>query len=810
MKQYLGLGGGLCGAAAVVLIAQAPVSAAPTKVTAVQLTQTNSGFNIVLATEKGDRPQVFTINEGNSFRATVTNTQLRLPQGNAFRQENPMPGIASVQVTQVEANSIQIIVTGNGNAPSGQIVQTQGSGIVFSVSQGRSSAAAASVPAIAPPPPPNQPLTQTAPPPPALPLSQTDPSRQIRTAQSPNVMVPDPQVTFTRPDQPPLPSEIQPPLNQAPPFQPRAVAPPLGDIAVSNIDPSPSSINLNTSERIPRLVLRDAPVRDVLALLARAAGLNIAFTGGGVGQSSQNAQPGVPNQGASATDEGPKISLDIENESVQDVFNYVLRLSALQANRVGRTIFVGTTLPIEARNLITRSFRLNQVQAGQAAAFLSAQGAETQRVVNVIRRTVTGVGVDRSIVEENAIEIRPLGAVQGSGALLLRGLSVLTDERLNAVTLIGNPRQVEIASAFLTQLDLRRRQVAVNVKIIDINLAGANNYNSSFSFGINNSFFVNDSGAATLNFGGINPPSAVAVRNSVTARPIISNPVTGDVFYDPNNVINVPLTAPGGGLFVQPRSGVTTDPYRVGVQDYTPFERTLSGANAGQLSSVGDATFALFPLFQYPTRFLSQLQAQITSNNAKILTDPTLVVQEGETAGVNLVEQIVKRITVQNTDTAGGSRQTREPEFDDVGLKLSIQVERIDDNGFITLTVAPEVSAPVREVPTGDGGFATVVQRRAVNSGRIRIRDAQTLIISGIIQESDRTTVNKIPILGDLPLIGALFRSTNKQNQRAEVIVLLTPQILDDSDRSSFGYQYNPSPDSRRMLQQGVPIQPRQ
>lgn len=810
MKQHLRLGGGLFGAGVAVLVAQAPVWAAPTKVTAVQLTQTSSGFNIVLATEKGDRPQVFTINDGNTFRATITNTQLRLPQGNAFRQENPSPGIASVEVTQIDANSIRIVVAGNGNAPAGQILQTQGQGIVFSVAQGRGSATA-SAPAIAPPPPPGQPLSQAVPPPaPGLPLSQAVPAPQIRTAQSPNVMVPNPEVTITRNEQPPLPEDIQPSLNQAPPFQSRAVAPPLGDIAVSNIDPSPSAINLNTSERIPRLVLRDAPVRDVLALLARAAGVNIAFTGGGTqGQTGQAAQPGVPNQGASTTDEGPKISLDIENESVQDVFNYVLRLSGLQANRIGRTIFVGSTLPIEARNLITRSFRLNQVQAGQAAAFLSAQGAETQRVVNIIRRTVTGTGVDRNVTEENSVEIRPLGAAQGTGALLLRGLSVLTDERLNAITLIGTPRQVEIASSFLTQLDLRRRQVAVNVKIIDINLAGQNNYSSSFSFGINNNFFVNDGGNATLNFGGVNPPNTLTTRSSLTGRPIVPNPVTGDPFYDLNSdPINVPLTAPGGGLFIQPRSPVTTDPNRVGVSDYTPFERTLNGDDAGQLDSLGEATFSLFPLFQYPTRFLSQLQAQIQTNNAKILTDPTLIVQEGETAGVNLTEQVITNITTQTTAGTGLTQQTVTAEKGNAGLTLNVEVTRIDDNGFISMRINPTVRAIARTSPLGNN-LISLLQERSLSSGLIRLRDGQTLIVSGIINDTERVTASKIPILGDLPIIGALFRSTSKSNQRAEVIVLVTPQILDDSDRSSFGYQYNPSPDARQMLQRGVPIQQR-
>ncbi|OCR01545.1 general secretion pathway protein GspD [Oscillatoriales cyanobacterium USR001] len=806
MKQHLGLGLGLLGAAAGVVLVQAPVWAVPTKVTGISLTPTNTGFNIVLATKKGDRPQVFTVNQGNTFRATISNTQLALPQGSNFQQLNPAPGIAAIAVSQVNANSIEIIVTGNGNPPSGQILQTEGQQIVFSMAQSRGTTASA--PAIVPPP--SSTVSQAPPPPINPPIAQTTSPQPTQTNGSPNVLVPNPEITITKSDQTPLPSEIQPALDQSPPFQSRAVAPPLGDIAISNLDPSPSSINLNTSERIPRLVLRDAPVRDVLALLARAAGVNIAFATGT--QTATQGQPSPAPGVASDKDAGPKISLDIENESVQDVFNYVLRITGLQANRVGRTIFVGSTLPFEARNLITRSFRLNQVQAGQAAAFLSAQGAETQRVVNIFRRTVTGEGVDRSVVEENKIEIQPLGAKQGDGALLLRGLSVLTDERLNSITLIGTPRQVEIASTFLTQLDLRRRQVAVNVKVIDINLAGQNNYSSSFSFGINNNFFVNDGGNATLNFGGINPPDALTTRNSLSSPPLIRNsidPQNFDPFYDVNgSTINVPLTAPGGGVFVRPQAPVTNDPFRVGVSGYTPFTRVLSGENAGQLQGLGTADFSVYPLFQYPTRFLSQLQAQIQTNNAKILTDPTLVVQEGEKAGVNLTQEVITNIKTDTTAGTGLTIQRVTAEKDNAGLTLSVEITRIDDNGFISMRISPTVKAIANTQQLANNTIS-LLQERSLDSGLIRLRDGQTLIVSGIINDTERVTASKIPILGDLPLIGSLFRSTNKVNERAEVIVLVTPQILDDSDRSSFGYKYNPSPDARQLLQRGQPVQPR-
>ena len=80
----------------------------------------------------------------------------------------------------------------------------------------------------------------------------------------------------------------------------------------------------------------------------------------------------------------------------------------------------------------------------------------------------------------------------------------------------------------------------------------------------------------------------------------------------------------------------------------------------------------MFPQILYPKRFLSRLQATVISGNAKIHTDPSLVVQEGEIASVRLVNNIVRSIDSNFTDDGGTSRETRTPEFENVGLTLSI------------------------------------------------------------------------------------------------------------------------------------------
>ncbi|HEY9833304.1 MAG TPA: hypothetical protein V6D26_22310, partial [Stenomitos sp.] len=331
----------------------------------------------------------------------------------------------------------------------------------------------------------------------------------------------------------------------------------------------------------------------------------------------------------------------------------------------------------------------------------------------------------------------------------------------------------------------------------------------------------------------VRPPTNAQVTSSTITPPVINNPFAGgNVFLDPNNQITIPNANPdtviidnrpgtpnnqrvtrqlGGDVtFFGPRVNLD-DPLTGGIISFTrPTDNIITIDANGNATTTqgqqGQVTFGLPSLFQFPKRLLSALQAQVTSGNAKILTDPTLVVQEGQTATVNLTQEVFGgfRLQTQTDPTTNLTTQVQEPIIKRAGLILPINVQKIDDNGFITLTVNPVVSAIGGSQNTPQG-LITLVQERQLQSGQIRLRDGQTLILSGIIQESDRTTVSKVPILGDIPILGALFRSTNRVNQRQEVIVLLTPQIIDDSQGSSFGYSYTPGRETRQLLQrQGV------
>lgn len=262
-------------AAACVLLAAQPVLAQLTQITDVKLNPIEGGISVILKTAAGDRPQVFTTKKDKSLVADVINAQLRLPKGDNFRQENPAPGIKTIEVKQLDTNSIRVTVTGIDDAPSNQPVMRKDNNITLGFTTTTNSTASTAT----------NPTEKVL----AAPAT-TNPTEKVSAAPAttseykpdepgkrPDVLVPNPQVTIDgKIAQSAGPNQ---PYNQAPPFLPRAVAPPVGDITQSNIDTSPTVIDLGTQERVPRLVLRDAPVREVLSLLARAANLNLAYVG---------------------------------------------------------------------------------------------------------------------------------------------------------------------------------------------------------------------------------------------------------------------------------------------------------------------------------------------------------------------------------------------------------------------------------------------------------------------------------------------------------------------------------------------------
>ena len=191
------------------------------------------------------------------------------------------------------------------------------------------------------------------------------------------------------------------------------------------------------------------------------------------------------------------------------------------------------------------------------------------------------------------------------------------------------------------------------------------------------------------------------------------------------------------------------------------------------------------------------MQAAIESSGAKTLAQPTLLVQEGQEAEVVTGTSVITSVERTESNNMSSFSYKRA----NAGLTVKVAVSKIDDNGFISLRLEPSVSVPE---PAGRSEGVPIfnIQARTLNSGSVRLRDRQTLVLTGVIQDGDREVITKWPFLGDLPLIGQLFRASGSSRTKSELVILVTPSIIDDESGGSYGYGYKPGTSAGRDLVQ--------
>ena len=124
-----------------------------------------------------------------------------------------------------------------------------------------------------------------------------------------------------------------------------------------------------------------------------------------------------------------------------------------------------------------------------------------------------------------------------------------------------------------------------------------------------------------------------------------------------------------------------------------------------------------------------------------------------------------------------------------IRLSKIIGYEVIDQNNFVTFTMTPIVTGISGSFNIVGCGSVSKINNRRLDTGAIRIKDGDTLVLTGVIQETDVNATYKYPLLGDLPLLGALFRSKQTTNDKRELIILVTPRVL--QDRTSNIADYN-------------------
>jgi len=594
-------------------------------------------------------------------------------------------------------------------------------------------------------------------------------TRPVVSADGKNLIV-----TFAATPQASL-QTVRPNLNQpgavpqatyAPPLQPRAVAPPLGDMAIGTMMlRNFSFINL----RGPRITmtLRNASAKDVLMSLARIGNYGFVYVDEAATTASQASSAPAPasNQppGSSAAppaDNSPKVNISFVNEDFSRAFNAVLLSSGLSAKLEGGMILAGKGAHGKSFGArLSKIYRLNQVSPESAADYLANLGASVTKTNTISTSVSTGTS------QATAVQGSPSSStttsstttsveVYSAGIGPLVGLQATTDARLDTITMIGDPALVAVAEQYLKQLDLRQRQVALSVKILDVTLDNNSQISNSFAFRSGSSFILSDSGNLTATFGSLtpqgqpNPGSSYPNNQLLDQIQALIQSSTTKVLASPTLILSENAESTGGG-----GGG--------------------SGASGGADSSSGGGVSG--------GGSIGRSQA----NEGSVTVGETVIT--GYTAVTNQTSTVCT------------------PEKTDAGLSFAAKIHKIDDNGFVTFTMSPEISAqlPGGSVP-GCGPFFNIAKRR-LDTGSLRVRDGQTLILTGVINEDVQSVVRKWPILGDLPLIGQFFRSTGTNRGKNELVIMVTPRILREDDSSDpYGYGYRPSSQDARQFMSGL------
>ena len=578
-----------------------------------------------------------------------------------------------------------------------------------------------------------------------------------------------------------------PQARYAPPLRSRAVAPPLGDMAVGTMVLQNRSY-VNVSGPPVTLTLNNAPAKDALMALARIGGYGFVFVGDDAVVNQESDNSGAD----SANSSGLPVSMAFVNESYSRALNGILLASGLQGKLDGRMLLVGTSISSKTFGpQVSKVIRLNQVSSKAGAEYLGNLGA-TVNFTNTISVT-TGEPASQGTSEisnTTSQEKSELKATESFGASVgpLRGLVITTDSRLQTLTLVGDSGLIQVAENYLKQIDLRQRQVALSVKILDINLDNESSISNSFAFRNGYNFIVSDRGQLIGAFGPNLPP------NDNNFDTIAGGASSGKNEYK---------TLEDGEVEIEQSP---LDPARI---------------NPGNVYPDSDQA-------KFTDGFVDFLKAKIESNSAKTLASPTLLLSEspqelqgGSSATVSDAESALSSGTIgreranESFVTVGtqeivdykvqagqnGAANTCQPEFQTAGLTFGARVSKIDDNGFVSFTLSPTLSAVTRITEIENCGPVSILSVRRLDTGSLRVRDGQTLILTGVISDADSTVVRKWPILGDIPLIGQFFRQTTGDRAKRELVILVTPRIVDDEQGGNYGYGYRPDlPAARRMM----------
>lgn len=195
------------------------------------------------------------------------------------------------------------------------------------------------------------------------------------------------------------------------------------------------------------------------------------------------------------------------------------------------------------------------------------------------------------------------------------------------------------------------------------------------------------------------------------------------------------------------------------------------GSLSSVISQVGGGTSGLVDLTSVarPINITAVLKALDKSGTVNILSTPNILTTDNKEAEINVGENV----PFLSTSTQSNFGTTQSIERKDIGINLKIKPQ-ISEGGFIRMDLYQEISA----VKNDKGAAQDLITTKRSAKTNVVVKDKETIVIGGLIQDSEENITNKVPLLGDIPGLGWLFKTTSKNRKKTNLIIMLTPQVV--------------------------------
>ena len=346
--------------------------------------------------------------------------------------------------------------------------------------------------------------------------------------------------------------------------------------------------------------------------------------------------------------------------------------------------------------------------------------------------------LDQPATTSDATQVIPLAHADAAAvATILNGLtsggnrgenapaqetSIQADESLNAIVVRADPGTMSEILQTIKKLDVRRSQVLIEAAIVEVTI------DDSRSLGV----------------------ELAAADGSGETAPFISTSLQGVIASLFNDLVG-------------------EDGESVNV---------LAG-----LASVTSPTLAAAKIDANAISFGGVITALATHSDANLLSTPSILTLDNQEAHILVGREVPFRTGSFTTTGEGSSNPFTTVNREDVGVELTV-TPHVHDGTAVRLEVAQQITN-VLATPVGGEAFADVVTSKRTIETTILAEDRQTIVLGGLIQDDVNDSESKVPVLGDIPVLGNLFKSRSKTKAKTNLLVFLRPTVIRDQEEAS-------------------------